>query len=538
MRPLGVELSAMLAARGVETIFGIPGVHNVELYRGIEDAGITHVLARNEMGAGFMADGYARASGRPGVAYVITGPGLTNIMTPMGQASSDNVPMLVVSSCLDETAARTGQLHQMHDQEGAARTVAGWSATARTPAAAYGLINRAWQDFAAGDRSARHISVPISVLGGPAEPHATAPLGLTDAHRRPDPRCVKQAAEALAQARKPVIIFGGGARDLARSGQSEQPELIDRLLTAIPAATFVTYAGRGIVPPGHPFDFGTGLARPDSAAILGEADFVLVIGSELAEVDLWRPALGHSCRMMRVDIRDAALHRDVGATWNVRADAASFVSALVATLDGTLGPFGWRADAIARTRAGWRAEIDAHYPGIAPLCQVLAAALSADTMIFSDMTQFAYAAKELWDMPRAGHWHHPSGFGTLGYALPAAIGGAVARPGKPTLAIAGDSGIQYTLSELGTAAELGLSLPILLWDNEALAEIRDCMVAAQIAPNAVSQVNPDWQLLAQAYRCAYVRPSSPMGLADAINTAFSAGRPTLIHATPGISSSS
>ena len=101
-KPLGVQISHMLKDRGVDVIFGIPGVHNQEMYRGIEEAGIRHILARHEQGAGFMADGYARATGKPGVAYVITGPGLCNIMTAMGQAYSDSIPVLVLSSCLDE----------------------------------------------------------------------------------------------------------------------------------------------------------------------------------------------------------------------------------------------------------------------------------------------------------------------------------------------------------------------------------------------------------------------------------------------------
>ena len=120
-RPLGAQISHMLKSRGVEVIFGIPGVHNQEMYRGIEEAGLTHVLARHEQGAGFMADGYARATGKPGVAYVITGPGLCNVMTPMGQAYSDSVPVLALASCLDETVARRGQLHQMRDQRAAAQ---------------------------------------------------------------------------------------------------------------------------------------------------------------------------------------------------------------------------------------------------------------------------------------------------------------------------------------------------------------------------------------------------------------------------------
>ena len=142
-RPLGAQISHMLKDRGVDVIFGIPGVHNQEMYRGIEEAGITHVLARHEQGAGFMADGYARATGKPGVAYVISGPGLCNIMPPMGQAYSDSVPMLVISSVLDETEAKRGQLHQMKDQEGAAAVVCDWSVPARTAEASYQLIDRA-----------------------------------------------------------------------------------------------------------------------------------------------------------------------------------------------------------------------------------------------------------------------------------------------------------------------------------------------------------------------------------------------------------
>ncbi|MEM6728461.1 MAG: thiamine pyrophosphate-dependent enzyme, partial [Pseudomonadota bacterium] len=130
--------------------------------------------------------------------------------------------------------------------------------------------------------------------------------------------------------------------------------------------------------------------------------------------------------------------------------------------------------------------------------------------------------------------HHPTGFGTLGYALPAAIGGTVARRGLPTMAIAGDYGFQYTLQELGAAVELGLSLPIVLWDNGKLKEIEDSMVAAQIPPRAVVARNPDFVALAKAYGAKGVRPKSLVEMAGAVSQAFSAPGPTLIHLTPDI----
>ena len=524
-RPLGAQIAHMLKARGTDTVFGIPGVHNLELYRGFETAGLAHVLARHEQGAGFMADGYARATGRPGVALVISGPGLTNIMTPMGQAWSDSAPMLVLSSCLGESAARKGQLHQMRDQEGAARCVCEWSETAQSPAAAYGLIDRAFAEFAAGRARPKHVQLPIPLL----EADAVAPPEARLLPRPPLPRPedVAAAAEWLLGAQRPLFIFGGGARGGAATAR--------KLLAATGAACFATYAGRGIVPDDHPRSFGAHLARPGSADEIARADLVLAIGTELAEVDLWRDRLGHDAPLIRVDIDAGVLADGAGADLPVLGDAAAFLDDLLALVEPhARGHGGWRPAEIAHARARFRAAIEAERPGIAPVCDALASGLPEETMIFSDMTQFAYGAKELWPMRRPGHWHHPSGFGTLGYGLPAAIGGKIGRPDLPVLAIAGDYGFQYTLPELAVAVERALPLPILLWDNGKLGEIEDSMVRAQIAPGAASLRNPDFPALARAFGAQAREPENLPGLVEAIRAGFATPGPTLIRVTPGI----
>lgn len=527
MRPLGVEISRMLHARGVEVIFGIPGVHNIELYRGIEEAGIAHVLARHEQGAGFMADGYARASGRPGVAYVITGPGLCNIMTPMGQAYSDSVPMLVISSCLDEVAAARGQLHQMKDQAGAAACVCAWSEEARSADAAYRLIDRAFAEFQVARARPRHVQVPIGLLGTPAE-QAPPPPARPELARAPA-GAVEQAARWLLAAKRPLFLFGGGARGGADAAR--------RLVAHCRAVSFCSYAGRGIIASGAPLDYGPNLAQPGSKKVLERADLVLAIGTEVAEVDLWRSDLGHRAPVIRVDIDPECLRDHTGGDLPVLGDAAQFLAALLAAVEAQPAPAsGWDAAEVARDLAGFRAHSDAARPHIVAISDALAAGLPHETMIYSDMTQFAYVAKEVWPMQRPGHWHHPYGFGTLGYALPAAIGGAVARPGLPTMAIAGDYGFQYSLQELGVAVELGLSLPILIWDNGKLGEIEDSMVNAQIAPNAVVAHNPDFLALARAYGAEACEPATLAALVAAVNQAFSAGRPTLIRVTPALAS--
>ena len=137
-------------------------------------------------------------------------------------------------------------------------------------------------------------------------------------------------------------------------------------------------------------------------------------------------------------------------------------------------------------------------------------------------------------MPKPAHWHHPFGFGTLGYALPAAIGGKIGGGDQPVVAIAGDYGFQYTLQELGVAVELGLSLPIILWDNGKLKEIEDSMVRSQIAPNAVVARNPDFCKLAEAYGAASARPANLAELSEVMKKALAQRGPTLVHVTPEI----
>jgi acetolactate synthase-1/2/3 large subunit/5-guanidino-2-oxopentanoate decarboxylase len=492
-RPLGAQISAMLADRGVEVIFGIPGVHNIELYRSLEASGLHHVLARHEQGAAFMADGYARATGKPGVAYVITGPGLTNAMTAMGQAYSDSVPLLVISSCLNraDLGMGRGRLHEMNDQEIAGGTVSDWSRTAMDAQSAYDLIDRALREFQTGRARTKHIQIPIEVLGASAlPPLPAASLAAVESV------VSDEVLQRVSEAKRPLFVFGGGARHCA--------DLARRVTDRLGAASFMTYAGRGIVAPGAPLSYGSYLGRPESEAVIASADVVVAIGTELSETDLWRDGLGHRGLLIRVDLDPAELS-DPGAL-NVLCDARAFLQALDHYSEGHVAQTTWQAEDVAAARRRWRAETDAERPLVVPVAEALRDILPDDAMIFSDMTQFAYVAKEIWDMPAPGLWHHPYGFGTLGYALPAAIGGKV--------------------------AELGLSLPILLWDNGLLKEIEGSMEASQIAPVAIKAQNPDFGLLAQAYGLGYVRPVDLEGFQQAVLAALRADGPTLIHMTP------
>ena len=510
---LGARLAHMLAARGFDTAFGIPGVHNQELYRDLSGAGIRHVLARHEQGAGFMADGWARATGRPGLALVISGPGLMNAATPIGQAWSDSVPMLVIAAALE--GARGGRLHEMRDQVRGAEAV-GHAHAARTPEEAYAAIDGALAQMACGRPRPHVVNVSLDALGRDAPP-PPGPAGPPPRPRVPA-AAVAEAARRLSEARRPLVILGGGATDGA--GQA--------LCDSCGAASLTTYAGRGTL--SGPLHMGATLARSASAEMIGRADLVLVVGAELSEPDLWRDALGHAAPMIRVDIDAGVLSDPHGADMPLLGDGAAFLDDLAAVLEPSRSD--WDAAAIARYLSACRAETDAERPGIAPVCHALREALPQDTAIYSDMTQIAYVAKEIWPMPAPGLWHHPNGFGTLGYALPAAIGGAIARAGR-TACLIGDYGLQYTLPELATARDAGLPLPVLVWDNAALAEITSSMRGAQIEPSSTFATGPDLEHIARAYALGYAEPRTLDALGEAVRGAM-AGPPTIIRMTPAL----
>ena len=522
----GEALVGLLETYGVDTIFGIPGVHNVEMYRALPRSGIKHVLTRHEQGAGFMADGYARATGRPGLCFTITGPGLTNIMTPIGQAWSDSSSILVISSALDiaDSAQGRGRLHEMIDQHGAAKAVASLSMRAYTAKDMQNAVARAFSNFASSRPRPAYLELPLDLLKVPAGDGWTA----TALARKPAAGAaeIAEAAKRLTDAGNPVIVLGGGALDAGESALAIAEKLGAIILT--------TTAGKGAVPEDHPLCFGYRLASPRGQALLREADAILCAGSELAETDFWDSNIIISKGLVRIDIDPASLARPHHADLAILGDAAGTLAAIADALPGTdhAGRRKANEKRVADLIAAEADEEDALRKTLRQVLAVIREALPRDTIIASDMTQIAYAANEIFPVYEPRSWLHPVGFGTLGFALPAGIGAKFGRPDKPVAVMIGDYGLQYTINELGTAAEHKLPLVILLWNNDALGQIRDDMVRKGIQPNAVTLMNPDFQALAKAYRLNAEKPASLKALAAAIARALAADGPTLIEMTP------
>lgn len=520
-RSVGEALVALLKAYGVDTIFGIPGVHNNELYRGLLNSGIRHVLPRHEQGAGFMADGYARVSGRPGVCFTITGPGLTNIMTPLGQAYSDSVPMLVISSALDikDLGQGRGRLHEIQDQLAAAATVTGLAATAYAPEDVPELVAKAFAGFRTSRPRPAYIEIPIDVLSAEAAGDWSAKT--SDSVAFPDPAAVSRAAEILATARRPLFIIGGGA--VGASGSLRA--LVERLQPVV----MPTVAGKGVVPDSHPLNVGAVMARGHAKKFISQADVVLAVGTELAETDFWEEWIPINGRLIRIDIDPGKLSDRYGGEVAILADAARAVEALLAALPQTAATNGsGMADAAALKETLSSKEPAARSVMRRVLAEVRQA-LPEETVLVSDMTTLAYAGNECFPVDAPRRWLHPNGYGTLGYALPAAVGAKIAAGEVPVVAIAGDYGFQYTLNELAVAAELNQALTVVLWNSQGLQAIIDDMDRKGIGHIATNPLNPDFEKLAGAYGFGYGRAADFEEIGDAIRRALASGGPQIVE---------
>ncbi len=514
---VGEALVGLLEAYGVDTIFGIPGVHNIEMYRALPRSKIRHVLPRHEQGAGFMADGYARATGKPGVCFTITGPGLTNILTPLGQAWSDSSPILVISTALDiaDSAQGRGRLHEMIDQLGAAKSVTNLAMRAYTAKDVQDCVARAFSHFASSRPRPAYIEIPIDLLKQAAgEGWQVRACG---ARAFPDGQQIQDAVQMLAAAHDPIMICGGGA---LRAGED-----IQKLAGSIGAAIITTTAGKGVVPASHPHNWGYRLGDPRVQHLIEKSDCILAVGTELSETDFWNGSFVITKNLIRIDIDPSTLARPHTAKIAILADAAETIAAIAARI-----PLAHKNAAAAPPSDN---ETDLRTT-LNKILAVIRKSLPQDAVIASDMTQIAYAANEVFPVYHPRTWLHPVGFGTLGFALPAGIGAKFGVGDKPVAIIHGDYGLQYTINELGTAVEHQLPIPILLWNNEALGQIRDNMVEAGIQPNAVTLRNPDFQMLAKAYGCAASKPKSLDELGKAITAALKADGPTLIEMTPAM----
>ncbi len=512
----GDAIVAGLLAHGVDTVFGLPGAQVYGLFDAFERGGIRVVGARHEQGCGYMAFGYARSTGRPGVCAVVPGPGLLNASAALLTSLGANQPVLCLTGQVPTSflGRGHGHLHEMPDQLATARGFTKWAERIAYPAQAPRLVAQAFHTMTTDRSGPALLEMPWDVftresLVPPASTlaAATAPPVDTD--------LIEGAADLIADARRPMILVGGGALDAG-------PEIL-ALAERMSAPVVSFRSGRGIVSNAH--DLGLTLA--EGWDLWAQTDLVIGVGTRL-ELPRWRwPATEKADRRwIRVDIDPAEMWRfpcDV----DIVADAKDAVIALLAAVTRTAVSADRRRD-IGVSRAAVARRIEAVQPQLAYL-RVLRDALPSNAIVTDEMSQIGFAAWFGFPVYEPRTFLSSGYQGTLGSGYGTALGAKVAHPDTPVVALCGDGGFMFAVQELATAVQYGIGVIALIFDNHAYGNVRrDQRESFEGRYVGADLVNPDFVRLGESFGVASCRVSSPAGLGVALARALADGGPALI----------
>jgi thiamine pyrophosphate-dependent acetolactate synthase large subunit-like protein len=523
----GRAVADALAAHGVEVVWGIPGTHNLEIYAGLGAAGIRHLSPRHEQGAAFAADGYSRVTGRVGVCVTTSGPAVLNAATALGQSYSDSIPVLLVAAGMPLRAPGlgNGELHETKDLVGALDGVVAYAHRVTSVAEIPVAVAQAFGRMATGRPRPVVIEIPLDLLAeeGTVQSAVAAPPPVL----APAPAAVDAAAAVLARAERPAILAGGGA--------STAPAELRLVAERLGAPVVCSINGKGTMPEDHPLSVGAGYAARAVRELVDGSDAVLVVGSELGPSDLWWGPLDLAGKAVRIDVDPAQAVTNAVPVVSLIADAALALGALLDELGAGAGfdPADRDAPGVERAaglRDAFRAQVREEAHRWTDLLESMTAALGRDGIVVADNAMVGYFGA-LGNVPA----HHPrsflfpTGYGTLGYAVPAGIGAKVGRPDARVLALSGDGGLMFTVGELAAGAQERVALPVVVVDNGGYGEIRKEMAERGDPALGVDFDSPDFAALGRSLGCHGVRAQSRSELDDALERAFAADRPTVIH---------
>lgn len=508
-----------LAAAGVRTVFGLPGVHNLAFWKGVDAdgrhaSGVRLLTVRHEQTAAYAGDGLARATGGLGVTVVTTGPGAANTLAAFGEAAASRVPLLVVASDVPESlrdrSRPRGLLHESPDQGAWFAPLAKAVLQPTTPSDAVAAAAEAIATALRPPRGPVFLSVPADVLGSAAPPAPALPPAPPTPPRTAD---VDAAASLLSRSRRPALWVGGGAVDAGA--------VVDALAWRLGAPVFATYAGRGVLPTGHPLLVDVPAMEPRARDVLAEADLLLVLGSALDGMTTAHWSVPRPPTVIDVNLAaSGAFDPDLVVT----ADVGAFADAVTLRVGGREP---W-ADSPFRIRDEVRANAgaDERTREAAALLDAIERAWPEQDPVVCDMAVAGYWVGGYAAVRRPRQLLYPVGWGTLGYGLPAAIG--VAATGTPTLAVVGDGGLAMGLAELATAQQHQLPLVVLVVDDAGYGMLRFDQRRKGHPERGVDLTSPRWAELAAAFDLPIDQPSGAGELRDALAHAAVTGGPRLV----------
>jgi acetolactate synthase I/II/III large subunit len=525
-----------LRAEGVELAFGYPGGAIMPLYDALEGSGIRHVLTRHEQGAVFAAEGYARATGKVGVAIATSGPGATNLVTGIADAKMDSVPLVCITGQVRSPLIGTDAFQET-DVFGMTLQLTKWNRLVRSIEELPRVIAEAFYWARSGRPGPVVIDIPVDMLRATAEFNGPVEFKPAATAERIDGEFnfTTTLMALLQQAKKPVALVGAGAKLSGATGDLQQ------LLDLLNIPSFATVHGLGAVKQDSPYYLGmVGMHGTRAANMaLDETDLLLVFGARLDDRVTGEPTrFAPHAKIVHFEIDPSQLDRVRPCDLPVVGNLAETIPTFFEKASYAYMPdfSAWRAVACGEERA------EPHRPGLAhptkSFLQRLFSRMPATGTILADVGQHQMWAAQCYRASSPRGFITSGGLGAMGFALPAAIGVQLAKPGTTVLSVSGDGGFQMNIQELATIHRLGLPIKMVIIDNKYLGMVRqwqELFYQRNYAETDLSD-NPDFVEIARAYKISaqlireeeFVDPAERLGLDRRLNRFFNSSQPELL----------
>ncbi|MBA3371343.1 MAG: biosynthetic-type acetolactate synthase large subunit [Thermoleophilaceae bacterium] len=523
-----------LKAEGVDTVFGLPGGANLPTYDALYDGGLRHVLCRHEAGAGHAAEGYAKASGRVGVALATSGPGATNLVTPIADAMLDSVPTVFITGQVRSDLIGTDGFQEA-DTTGITLPVVKHSILIQDPRDIPKAISEAFHIASTGRPGPVLIDVPqdLSRADIDYEPVDSVSLPGYQPTLEGNAKQIKLAAKALANARRPVIYAGGGVVNANASKELTELCLSDRFPVTC------TVMGLGAFPAPHDQWLGMlGMHGTRSANYaMDEADLICAIGARFDDRITGKLSeFAPRAKFIHIDVDPAEISKNVPAHIPIVGDAKRILTKLVREYRA-LGAERSRLDGWWERIAGWREKHPLGYEDsedseIKPqyMIEAMYEATGGEAIVTSDVGQHQMWCAQYYDFPEPRRWINSGGLGTMGFGLPSAMGAQVACPDQTVVCLAGDGSLQMNIQELATCVTENIPVKIFLMNNFYLGMVRqwqELFWDRRYSGVDMGRV-PDWVKLAEAYGASGMRATDKGELVDVMKTALTTDGPVLV----------
>jgi acetolactate synthase-1/2/3 large subunit len=524
-----------LKAEGVDVVFGYPGGANLPTYDAFVDAGIKHILVRHEAGGGHAAEGYAKASGRVGVVFATSGPGATNIITPLADAMMDSTPMVAITGQVRTELIGTDGFQEA-DIFGMTMPIVKHSMVIRDPADIPRTIHEAFHIARTGRPGPVLVDMPVDLTRADIDYQPVGDVHLPGYQptSRGNRKQVRLAAKALANARRPVLYVGGGA--VLGDASAEVTELAT--VDGLPVTC--TLMGLGAFPAPHPQWLGMlGMHGTRTANYaMDEADLIVAIGARFDDRITGKLSeFAPRAKFVHIDIDPAEISKNVPAHIPIVGDVKNIVPALTAEYR-SLSPDPTRLGAWWERIRGWQTQYPLRYEDttddeIKPqrAVEALYEATNGDCIISSDVGQHQMWAAQFFHYKRPRTWINSGGLGTMGFGLPGAIGAQMANPEELVCVISGDGSIQMNAQELATCAEYQIPVKVFILNNGYLGMVRqwqELFWNRRYSHVEMGQHNPDFVKLAEAYGVTGMRFESKATLVEDMKRAIATPGPVFV----------